>query len=209
MIQAIVFDFDGTLVDSNRIKYEAMITIARQRKGGEQLIRNLLDHIKGDRYIILAAFESFYRNSQVSPEDESVKLLAKAYSDLVDTAVISTPEKPGAYALLSSLKRDYRLILSSATPRENLYRILAKRGWTDFFYHVAGSPTSKTETLINVMDDLNLSNNEIIVVGDGEDDLASATSIGCKFFPVGEARGINSSQKVYTLPELQLIFSHS
>jgi phosphoglycolate phosphatase-like HAD superfamily hydrolase len=62
--------------------------------------------------------------------------------------------------------------------------------------------TKINEKINDIIRTLELLPNEIAVIGDGEDDFLSANLTGCKFYPVGEARGVNSNQKVFTLAEL-------
>ena len=206
MIRTVVFDFDGTLVDSNQIKQEGFYVLARQRPGGEALIRQLLDRIKGDRRSVLTAYESACRGMPVGPQDDAVSELVEAYSELTDSAVSLAPEIPGATLLLDFLRNSGRkTVLSSATPRANMLTILARRKWVNWFDYIGGHPTTKVETLHRVMSKYNLSSGELLVVGDGADDMTSADSVGCSFFPVGAARGVSSGKRVYDLHEIRQI----
>ena len=95
-------------------------------------------------------------------------------------------------------------MLSSATPEENLRRIIDARGWSHLFDGVFGLPTSKTETLFRLIDRHGLRPGEVAVVGDGDGDRESAQAVGCAFFPVGEAC-IGPQERIFTLSALQTI----
>ena len=59
MIQAIVFDFDGTLIDSNEIKLSAFYEVTAHISGAvAELDRIFQDPDRGDRYDIFAALQA-------------------------------------------------------------------------------------------------------------------------------------------------------
>jgi len=166
-------------------------------------MKAVLASITGDRHTIL---EAYAKRVLVQPGESARQIvddLVAAYSSMVDAAVVSAPEMPGATRLLEALRcRGRKLYLSSATPFDNLQGIMAKRNWADRFDGIFGGPTSKADVLRHVMSVTGLCSNTIAVVGDGEDDRCSAMSVGCTFFPVGEARGTLAHEKIYTLSEL-------
>lgn len=196
-LSCVVFDFDGTLVDSNAVKHDAFLRIAARFPGGEVAMRGLLGHLKDDRHAVMAAFV------QASGLSATPDELVCAYSEYVDAAVAAAPAMPGAEALLQALRAaGLRVVLSSATPLANLRTIVERRGWTHHFDRLAGSPASKLDTLTRMMADHGLQAHEIAVVGDGADDRASAHATGCAFFAVGEARGTPADEPVYPLTAL-------
>lgn len=203
MFLAIVFDFDGTLVDTNAIKREGFFHVASGYSGTSMQMEAVLASVSGDRRTI---FEAYARQVMVEPGEPTRRLvddLVATYNSMVDAAVVSAPELLGATRLLEVLRRRKRkLYLSSATPLDNLQGILEKRGWTRNFDGIYGGPRSKVDTLRDVLAVTGLCSGAIAVVGDGEDDRLSAKSVGCAFFPVGEARGTQEQERIYTLPEL-------
>lgn len=204
MFLAVVFDFDGTLIDSNAIKREGFVHVASVHAGSSTHMEAVLASVSGDRR---AVFEAYARRMQVQPGEPSRRVvddLVSAYSSMIDAAVASAQEMPGATRLLEDLRRrDVKLYLSSATPLENLRAIVAKRDWVDRFDGIYGRPTSKVDALRHVMAATGFRERDIAVVGDGEDDRSSANSVGCAYFPVGEARGGDRNlEKIYALPEL-------
>lgn len=197
-LRCVVFDFDGTLVDSNTVKHDAFLRIAARFPGGEAAMRGLLGRVQGDRHAVMAAFVQTGTAAATAAE------LVQAYSDHVDAAVAAAPAMPGAEALLQALHlHGLHVVLSSATPLANLRGIVERRGWSHHFHQLGGSPASKVETLGGVMAARGLRPDEIAVVGDGADDRASAVATGCAFFAVGEARGTPAGETVYPLPALQ------
>ncbi len=206
MINTLVLDFDGTLVNSNGIKRQSFLNFASSDVGGKEIMSRILEEVPGDRAAILSAYLQ-ERDGRAHRHDELSNAL-KTYSYKVDKAVIRAPEMLGASEFLAAMRiGGFKLILSSATPEENLLDIVSRRGWLDMFDLVSGSPRKKIDTLKSLISS-ETSTAQLAVIGDGEDDKKSAEQIGCHFFPVGEARGINSGERVYTLPEIcNLLFS--
>ena len=53
-IHAIIFDLDGTLIDSNRLKYDAYFTLFLSDDHHDQIIRTVLSEIfEQSRFVIL------------------------------------------------------------------------------------------------------------------------------------------------------------
>src|SRR3989338_4533104 len=117
MIKIIVFDFDGVLVDSNRLKQEAWFKVFKPEEASRELIRNILAEIKETRYDILR--EIFRRLGTPAEEIEPLVLSrAQRFNEFVQSGISSMGLNPGVREALSELKPKFRLYLNSATPRE-------------------------------------------------------------------------------------------
>jgi phosphoglycolate phosphatase len=199
MVSTVVFDFDGTLVDSNAIKRLGFFDVVAAHADGEAVMADVLARVVGDRRAIFAA----YARQRGNPSADDVEALVQAYSRRVDERVAAAPEMPGAEALLAKLRQHgVRVVLSSATPVDSLRRIVEQRGWLRHFDEVLGHPSRKVDSLRRL---LQRGATNIAVVGDGEDDRDSAAAVGCSFFAVGEARGGLAGEPVFTLPELSAV----
>lgn len=199
----VVFDFDGTLVDSNRIKREMFFEIAGQRHDGFHVMELVYARAPGDRFAIWQSWAIEMGADQALAED-----MVAAYSTAVDKAVATAPEMPGATSMLVALRaRGLSLIVSSATPRANLVPIIDARGWLGHFDMIHGAPETKVDILTrNVVPQAGAAS-RVAVVGDGGDDRDSARVAGCRFYPVGEARGapLSLTEHVYSLHELATV----
>ncbi|WAC08176.1 MAG: HAD hydrolase-like protein [Thermodesulfobacteriota bacterium] len=192
-IRSIVFDFDGTLIDSNRLKYEAYFELFTDQGHQAQIIREVLsENFEQTRYVILEKIvrrlgikDHTYMKSRVSK-------LAEQYNDIVVAGAKTCPEKIGAEKTLKKLAAIYRLYVSSTTPESSLKEIIRFRKWDGYFCGVFGYPHKKTETLLRIMALEKLRSDEVLVVGDGESDRESAVKNACPFVHVTE--GFNLEQ---------------
>jgi|TARA_B110001450_G_C17625717_1_gene483055 phosphoglycolate phosphatase-like HAD superfamily hydrolase len=182
----VVFDFDGTLVDSNHIKIKGFYDVIEPSEAQRNLMSSILDSNSGDRSQIFLEFLTRLQQDENIDLQGEVEFLVAKYSNHVDDMVIDAPEIEGAIDLLRFLKqKKIKIILSSATPESNLKKIINRKGWDFYFDDIFGAPRSKNDTLLHVLKKYSISNRDIFVVGDGIDDRRSAESIRCDFIPVG------------------------
>ncbi len=199
MIKAVVFDFDGTLVDSNQLKQDIFFEIVKCHPLGHQIMEKILNSGFSDRYTIIKEYSYLQKNFKVS-----YRKLISDYNKLSTNEVSNAREIFGASRLLNKLKKQkIDTYLSSATPRYWLLKIIANRKWDGFFKQIYGFPQNKTASLKKIK--CHYKPFKIIVIGDGNDDEESARNLNCTFFKIN---GRGSKKNSLNSPELQkIIFS--
>ena len=180
MIRCVVFDFDGTLVESNHIKRQTFFELAGEFKNGARLMEHLVLEAGGrDRYWI------FERFAAAMPVAIDARGLADRYTEVCQERIAEAPEVAGAKASLARLRAEGKLLfVSSATPLEPLRKLIRLRRLDALFDGVYGSPATKPENLKSIRSKYHLTPDEILVVGDGESDRASAAALGCHFVAI-------------------------
>lgn len=184
--KVVVFDFDGTLIDSNRLKYNAYFKLFPKDKFYSQVIDNVLTtKYEESRFSILTEILRELE-AQAIPlsQEQELNELANRYNDLVVSGAKTCPEMPGAKACINQLSRQFRLYVSSTTPDAPLKEIIEYRGWTGYFIGIFGYPNKKAETLQLIKKQEGIDSSELIVVGDGESDRQSAEENDCRFIHV-------------------------
>lgn len=194
MIKCIVFDFDGTLVDSNDIKRETFYEIVLPWDTSGQVVDEVFQRWPAaDRYEKTRKIAETLISRKLLPADSCAdtwgKRLAEDYTMSCEKAITRCPERPGASQALRDLTAmGLLLYVNSGTPAEPLRRILELRNWAHFFQAVYGAEGSKAGNLENIASACGAVRQEIVHVGDQLDDLRGARQFGCHFVAMA-ARG--------------------
>ncbi len=204
-IRAIVFDFDGTLVDSNELKYNAFFSLFPSNAICLKIIKEVLaEFLEETRFVILREILQRLENKNIKESEIEAKVLelADKYNENVVSLVKNCREMPRAEEALKKLGGEYSLYLSSTTPKESLVDIVKFRKWERYFVGIFGRPNTKISTLYKIMDLGSFNPSEILVVGDGVSDKESALKTGCRFFDANKDGGIfkdllNSASKCF------------
>jgi phosphoglycolate phosphatase len=180
-----MFDFDGTLVDSNEIKREAFFTVSDHLSSSQKIMFEILSMTDlGDRYDILKRYSKRLKEEFKFVIDED--LLVEKYSAICEENVSLAQSILGFDSLLNYLKKtDIKVIISSATPTSALKKIIINRKIDHLFNHIYGSPETKVEHIKKVIKDYNISPKEILYVGDSEVDMQASIISGSFFIGVG------------------------
>jgi phosphoglycolate phosphatase len=181
--KGVVFDFDGTLVDSNEIK----------RQGFDFVFADYPDRMAEIREYCYS-FNHTMRGEKFRHVTEQIlglrytpeldRLCHERYASFTTDSVATAPEIPGAAAFVKSLS-SYRPALLSSTPTTILLQILERRGWRSLFPVVQGAPIDKRVWLKDFQRALSCRPEQLVFFGDTDEDEASGRLSGCTFVRVG------------------------
>lgn len=176
MIRAAVFDFDGVIAESTKIKTEAF---RRLFDGDERAVEYHEANMGISRYDKFRHITTEILGRPYTPEDE--RRLGGRFSELVMDEVVRCPLVPGARELLERLAGELPLFVASATPEEEVRRIVELRDLTPLFAGVHGTPLTKGEILRRVVSERHLQPTEVVMVGDATSDLQGAREARVRF----------------------------
>ena len=184
-----VFDFDGTLVQSNAIKSSAFFDVAAHIPGARGHLENLLQtRAELDRYGIFDALAKL-----ISGIDSTA--LAEAYGVHCYERILTCPEVPSTTVLLTKLMETGRTaIINSATPEVPLRDVVPQLSFGVLIHAIYGEPAGKAENLKKAMALCNVGPEQTVMVGDRESDRLGAVETGCKFI------GVQSDLTDYQVP---------
>jgi phosphoglycolate phosphatase-like HAD superfamily hydrolase len=186
-LQAIIFDFDGVIVESLEVKTDAF----RQLFSGhpEHVDEVVRLHVENQGLSRYEKFRIIYRDLLRRPlgADELARL-DREFSALVYERVVACDFVAGAPEFLARASRELRCFVASATPQEELVRIVGARGLASRFTGVFGSPRGKSEIIAGVLDD-GVAAGAALCVGDALSDYRAASANDVAFIgrvPDGE-----------------------
>ena len=183
-IKVVVFDFDGTLVDSAPIKTEAFAELYRPYGDeiAEEVRRRHLAAEGVSRFVKFREWHTELLGRDV--DDEVAGRLSAEFDRLVEARIVRAPEIAGAHGALAALTGKLPLYIASATPEASLRRIVEERGMSGFFVGVHGIPTSKFDVLERVAATHRCDRSQVLMVGDAESDRQAAEQAGTSFVGV-------------------------
>jgi phosphoglycolate phosphatase-like HAD superfamily hydrolase len=181
-----VFDFDGVLADSVDIKAQAFAKLYQPY--GNKVVDMVVDHHwRNGGMSRFDKFKYYHKNFlNTSLNNKEIRELSKNFSDLVVTSVINSPEIGGVNKFLENYCINDKLcFVNSATPTNEIIKIVSQRKMDKFFVSVYGSPKSKFNNLKSIFSEYNLTPEKTVFFGDAVSDLSAADRAGCEFIGVG------------------------
>lgn len=180
-LRAIVFDFDGVILESADVKTEAFLELYREH--GPELVAKVREHHLAN--LGISRFKKFawiaeHLFGKAISEEES-QALGERFSALALEKVLAAPMVPGAEAALLALEGKLPMFVASGTPQGELDLIVDRRGLRRFFREVWGTPTEKPAIVRDLLARYALAPTEVLFIGDGLSDHKAATATGLHF----------------------------
>lgn len=178
---AILFDFDGVLVESVDVKTKAFAALYREH-GPEIEAKVVAHHLANGGMSRFDKFRVYQSEFLAAPADEdTIQGLAARFGALVEDEVCACAETLGAQNLLDALYGRTPLYVVSATPAEELRRIVARRGLAAYFEDVRGAPRAKRDHILDLMQACGAAAQRTLFVGDAMNDYNAAAGAGVRF----------------------------
>lgn len=179
ILKIIILDFDGVIVESVNIKTEAFRELFKEYENVDDIIQYHLQNNAISRFI---KFKYIYENFLGKEYNEEIeRQLNREFSKIVFKKVVECPFVVGAEEFLGTFSKMYPIYLISATPQEELGRIVAKRNIRSYFKEVWGTPGTKQEFVKKALENENANSEEAIYIGDMIEDYGVAQKTGVQF----------------------------
>lgn len=180
MVKAIIFDFDGVIIESFDIKTQAFRELFK--KYHDQVDEIVEYHQQNGGVSRYKKFEHIYNNILKMPLDQStLKELGQEFSDLVVEEIKKCPFVPGALEFIRERSKKSRLFIASGTPEEELRSIVEARGLSGYFRGIYGSPATKSEIIKQILKNEKLTPEDAVFIGDTITDYREAEKVKVPF----------------------------
>jgi phosphoglycolate phosphatase len=181
---ALVFDFDGVVLDSATLKRQAFADLyAEAPESQYQAVCAYLGRKGGQpREVKFRHIEAHIFGRSVS--EARIRELCTRFKTSVEQRLLQAPAIPGALEFLSRWAARRPLYLLSATPEAELRATVEKRALAGYFREVVGSPPDKVTGLRNLLARKGHAAQETVMIGDSYNDYRAARSNGTCFVGV-------------------------
>ena len=184
-IQMLILDFDGVLIESVDIKtraFKTLFSFAPDRT--EEILDYHLVNAGVSRFEKFVHIHEHILKIPLTPERFTE--LSDRFSFLVIDEVVAAPYVWGAEDFLKEYFTKIPLFVVSATPVDELTRIIKKRGMSRYFSGIYGSPAKKSDNIRILLAREKPDPSSVIYIGDAINDWNAAQGAGIRF--IGRVR---------------------
>lgn len=203
--QLLIFDFDGTLIDSVPDLADAtnaMLTTLGKDTHPLDTIRNWVGN--GSRMLVERALvgkiEVLEDELTVEEAEHAEQVFFDAYKNLSDSKTVAYPNVDSGLRHLK--EAGYTLALVTNKPIRFVPKILESFGWTSLFDMVLGGDSLTTKKpdpapLLHVCDKLGVMQDKAVMIGDSRNDILAGQN--AKIDTLGLSYGYNYGQDIRDL----------
>ena len=179
--RSIVFDCDGVILDSNKIKTDAFRFVLRDEP--DNTVDKFIKYHKSEggisRYVKFKYYLEYFKKDKNSLL--SVDKYTSEYSERVKEQLMECSLIPGVTEFLKKIN-DIKIpcAVNSGGDQEEIREVFRKRKLDHFFIDILGSPSTKTENL-NYLSQNSILSNPSLFIGDALSDYLAAQSHNMDF----------------------------
>ena len=176
-----IFDCDGVILDSNKIKTEAFREVLKDESNED--IESFIKYHKSNQGINrYEKFKYFFEQiKNINNYDKKYNDLLNKFSSICFKKVCSSEYTKGIINYLEQLKLNkLNTFVISGSDEKELIEVFRKKKILGFFNSVYGSPRNKNE-ITEMLFEKRAINSNSIYFGDSKYDYEVAYKIGCKF----------------------------
>jgi phosphoglycolate phosphatase-like HAD superfamily hydrolase len=195
-MEAVIFDFDGVILESTKIKADAFASI--YSKYGDDIVHKIVQHHLQNggmsRYKKFVFYHKKYLDTELTQNE--IADLDQKFSSYVMANISDAPFVAGVIDFLKKYYNRYKMFVSSGTPQYELIKTIKLRGLEKYFVEVFGSPQTKEQHIDNILEKYKLFAEQVVFIGDGTRDRDAALSRHLHFIArVADEKSLLRDQK--------------
>jgi len=181
MIKALLFDFDGVILESADIKTNAyrQLFAEEERDKVEDFMKYHSKNTGISRYVKIQYFYENILGIEISNNQK--KELINKFSQIVFDQILKASFVKGMPEFLEANYKQLPLFVVTGTPGDEINLIIKKRDLNIYFKEIHGSPNEKKDIIFDILNRYNWNSKEVIFFGDAQSDLLAAEATGTVF----------------------------
>ena len=181
LIKALLFDFDGVILESAEIKTDAFRKLFGEKYPDkvEEFINYHTANAGISRYVKIQFF--YERILNIKLPDKKKEELANKFSQIVFNEIVNASFVEGVAKFLTENYKKFPLFIITGTPDEEINSIIKKRKLNFYFKEIHGSPKEKKNIIFDILSRYQWNPEEVVFFGDAESDLRAAEETGVTF----------------------------
>ncbi len=183
MIKNILFDFDGVILDSMKIKGDGFVELFKEY---DDLSLKLIEkyHYENGGVSRFEKIKYFYNtllNKEISQED--VLICADKFSQIIEKQIFNKNNliRETIYFIEKNYKK-YRFHIVSGSEHHELNKLCINFDLKEYFLSIEGSPTKKDILVKKLLEKYNYKKEETILIGDAKSDYNASRLNGIVFY---------------------------
>ncbi len=177
----VFWDFDGVIKDSVEVKTKAFSELFRSF--GEEVMAKVRNHhLNNGGMSRFNKIPIYLKYAGIEPTEEIINEYCNKFRMLVEEEVIDSDWVAGVQEVLKNKNNECRhFVLVTATPQEEIERILTRLNIKSLFSFIFGSPMAKADAINFCLKIYNVNPNESLMIGDSIADLEASQKTGTDF----------------------------
>lgn len=177
-----IFDCDGVILDSNKIKSSAFWTVANERYGSTVANKFLCYHLENGGISRFQKFEWLHKTvmQKDSIDETEIENDIQSYTDLVFNQLLGSRLTAGIEGLLKNLP-PAKCFVNSGGFENELRSVFHTKGIDHYFNSIFGSPSTKYENIARIKSKIGKTCS-FIFFGDSKLDYEVARDAGAIFY---------------------------
>lgn len=184
--KALLFDFDGVILDSMPVRDQGFREVLSDYP--QEQVEALVEfhHRNGglSRYVKLRHFFEKMRHEPVTEHkiQELSTDFSKIMRELLTDKSLLIADTCTYLQTLATGQCDTQLYIVSGSDQQELQFLCQKLGIDHYFQGIYGSPTAKVENVTQIIQKINLTVDQVALIGDAHNDFEAATANGIHFY---------------------------